>query len=441
MPPKRRHSTLTGTRAQEAEAKRPANVPLYSFDELFSAGTQWASDQQQQLAPLCTRARELSQMCADTPDSDTLVLKWHAHSIEPTVDAFRELFPHAADRIRSDTEPRTFVQEIVRYLTREQDALVRFLSEAHRLSLEYCSAQDTLQTGETPAAREVRVELIRALYDIYAPFINRNDDKTIALVTESQRQQPPQQRPTFASALTTTNASANAADSSDNDNNNNNNAKDGEPVCRVCKKGLLVYYKLDADDVCQGCGAVAEVKLVDDVMPPQMSYKGVPSGISVQKKRPGYTRITFFREWLRKVQAKSRREVPDSVRAAVYNKAKQLGYKTLHKKDVRKIQKRLKLSAYFDMDIMMAMEFNDVPVVSFSPAEIETFESMFLEAEALFEECPYEIKRRKNFLSYAYFLYKVCELLDWDAYLASFPLLSGTTNLGDHDRYVLCLHC
>lgn len=67
------------------------------------------------------------------------------------------------------------------------------------------------------------------------------------------------------------------------------------------------------------------------------------------------------------------------------------------------------------------------------PAALEDrLKAMFAEIQEPFERnCP---PKRKNFLSYAYTLYKFCELLGEDEYLQHFPLLKSNVKLYAQDQ-------
>ena len=61
----------------------------------------------------------------------------------------------------------------------------------------------------------------------------------------------------------------------------------------------------------------------------------------------------------------------------------------------------------------------------------ETLRMMFKDIQKPFDDnCPTE---RKNFLSYSYVLYKMCELLGEDEYLQYFPLLKSKEKLYQQD--------
>jgi hypothetical protein len=62
----------------------------------------------------------------------------------------------------------------------------------------------------------------------------------------------------------------------------------------------------------------------------------------------------------------------------------------------------------------------------------EKLRHMFREIQPAFKKhCP---KGRRNFLSYGYVLYKFCELLEMDEYLACFPLLKNRDKLYLQDK-------
>lgn len=75
---------------------------------------------------------------------------------------------------------------------------------------------------------------------------------------------------------------------------------------------------------------------------------------------------------------------------------------------------------------------NGVPAPKLPPALENRLKAMFAEIQEPFERhCP---PNRKNFLSYGYTLYKFCELLGEDSYLAFFPLLKSVEKLYLQDQ-------
>ena len=61
---------------------------------------------------------------------------------------------------------------------------------------------------------------------------------------------------------------------------------------------------------------------------------------------------------------------------------------------------------------------------------------LFEKTEAPFEKYKLSVKKgRKNFLSYPYMTYKLCELLGWDEYLPAFALLKSDDLLILQDNY------
>jgi hypothetical protein len=413
----------TNASGPSKKRRRSNNVSLINFDELFHTGVQYASDCQTKITPIYRDALAISRRAhANARDTQQLAECTDAmHALVTTlaakIPACHSLVEHLLGPLSATARcDDRFVQSVLHYISREQDKLVRFIDDAHKLYMQYAQLPLENTCNETLEHRELRHSLIRLLCDLNVPFLDCQGDKVQAMIAL---------RENVCSASDSGAASLGPQQTQ---------AVAGQPVCRVCKRGLLVFYRLDAVDICQQCGATLGAGVVDDVLPPRKSHKGVPSGVSVQKKRPGYQRITFLRDWLRKVQAKSRKEVPAEVSDAVFREARRLRYHTLDTRTVHKLLKRLHLSEYYECDVQLAVHFNNVPAVTFSEDEIQTFESMFLEAEPLFNACPMRIKNRTNFLSYSFFLYKVCEMLGWTDYLPLFRLLRGPANLTNHNH-------
>jgi hypothetical protein len=75
---------------------------------------------------------------------------------------------------------------------------------------------------------------------------------------------------------------------------------------------------------------------------------------------------------------------------------------------------------------------NGVPPPRLPPELEDKLKGMFVEIQEPFERnCP---PQRKNFLSYGFTLYKFCELLGADEYLAHFPLLKSSEKLYAQDQ-------
>ena len=83
---------------------------------------------------------------------------------------------------------------------------------------------------------------------------------------------------------------------------------------------------------------------------------------------------------------------------------------------------------YYDVDIRDVLDFDffmEEPDVIYHLAALARIQPSFK------KHCP---KGRRNFLSYGYVLYKFCELLEMDEYLACFPLLKNRDKLYLQDK-------
>ena len=189
----------------------------------------------------------------------------------------------------------------------------------------------------------------------------------------------------------------------------------------------MVFSTNEALFTCVKCG-VQEFVLIDSDKP---SYKDPPREVSYY----AYKRINHFNEWLAQFQAKESTEVPAEVYNAIVAELKKeriMDYRTLKHGKMREILKKLKYNKYYEHvpHIMNRLNGQTAPVMS---REVEEkLRYMFREIQPSFQKnCP---KERSNFLSYSYVLYKFCELLELDEYLASFPLLKNRDKLYVQDK-------
>jgi hypothetical protein len=196
--------------------------------------------------------------------------------------------------------------------------------------------------------------------------------------------------------------------------------------CEECGTEMI-FSANEALFTCTNCGA-QEFVLIDSDKP---SYKDPPREVSYY----AYKRINHFNEWLAQFQAKESTEIPAEVYDSIVAELKKeriMDYRTLKQSKIREILKKLKYNKYYEHvpHIMNRLNGQTAPVMS---REIEEkLRYMFKEIQPSFQKnCP---KERSNFLSYSYVLYKFCELLELDEYLASFPLLKNRDKLYVQDK-------
>lgn len=182
--------------------------------------------------------------------------------------------------------------------------------------------------------------------------------------------------------------------------------------------------------VCQECCFMDKV-IVDSERP---SFKEPPPEISYF----AYKRINHFNEWLNQFQAKESSEIPADVFDHIIlelKKEKNLNLRNLKKSRVREILSKLKLNRYYEHVSHIIYKINGIPPPSIPNDLEEILRNMFRTIQGPFMKvCPEIAKKRKNFLSYSYVLYKFLELLGYDELKKQFPLLKCREKLHRQDK-------
>jgi hypothetical protein len=194
--------------------------------------------------------------------------------------------------------------------------------------------------------------------------------------------------------------------------------------CPVCDCEML-FNETFLD--CPDCG-YRDYILVDSEKP---SYKDPPREMSYY----AYKKINHFNEWLAQFQAKETTEIPPAVLEQIrveLRKERITDMKKLKASKLKEVLKKLKLSRCYDHVAHILNRLNGVSAPVLSREVEEKLRFMFKEIQFSFvKHCP---KKRSNFLSYSYVLYKFCELLELDEYLPCFPLLKSREKLFMQDK-------
>ena len=200
-----------------------------------------------------------------------------------------------------------------------------------------------------------------------------------------------------------------------------NEVDDMSGECMECGADMM-FSQTEAMLYCPECG-VTEFILIDSDRP---SYKDPPRESSYY----AYKRINHFNELLAQFQAKGSAEIPQEVLdqiVAELKKQRITDFKNLKYKQMREVLRKLKLNRQYDHIPYIISRLNGSIAPVMSRETEEKLRHMFKEIQPSFQKhCP---KNRRNFLSYSYVLYKFCELLGLDEFLASFPLLKNRDKL------------
>jgi len=201
-----------------------------------------------------------------------------------------------------------------------------------------------------------------------------------------------------------------------------------ETPCRQC--GTMysrVFDESASEEICRECGAV-EYILGDEV--------GFKEEQDLEKHIIySYKRENHFNEWISQFQAKESTTVPEEVVSKLRSEFRKQKVKDLseitHEK-VKGLLKKLGYAKYYEHVPYIATIVSGITPPTM-PQELEDkLRLMFHAIQAPFEK--HKPLNRKNFLSYSFVLYKMCELLDHDEYLPCFPLLKSREKLYVQDQ-------
>jgi predicted nucleic acid-binding Zn-ribbon protein len=197
-------------------------------------------------------------------------------------------------------------------------------------------------------------------------------------------------------------------------------------LCERCGNEMNMCLN-EANLTCAKCGH-REFILVDSDKP---SYKDPPREICYY----AYKKINHFNEWLAQFQAKESTEIPADIYDEILVQLKKeriTNMSSLKPTKLREILRKMKCSKYYEHIPHIINRLNGQHAPFMSREDEEKLRHMFREIQPSFKKhCP---KGRRNFLSYGYVLYKFCELLEMDEYLACFPLLKNRDKLYLQDK-------
>ena len=201
-----------------------------------------------------------------------------------------------------------------------------------------------------------------------------------------------------------------------------------ETPCKQC--GTMYSRTFDeaaSEEICRECGAV-EYILGDEV--------GFKEEQEIEKHIIySYKRENHFNEWISQFQAKESTTVPEDVIAKLrteFRKQKVRDLSEITHEKVKALLKKLGYAKYYEHVPYIATIVSGITPPTMPQALEDKLRLMFHAIQAPFEK--HKPLNRKNFLSYSFVLYKMCELLDHDEYLPCFPLLKSREKLYIQDQ-------
>lgn len=188
-----------------------------------------------------------------------------------------------------------------------------------------------------------------------------------------------------------------------------------------------IFDEVLSEDVCQECGAS------EFVLGSELGYKEEQE---IEKNVVySYKRENHFNEWISQFQAKESTSVPEIVINQLRSEFKKQKIKDLNEithEKVKGLLKKLNWAKYYEHVPYIATILNGIQPPTMPQALEDKLRLMFHKIQDPFEK--HKPANRKNFLSYSFVLYKLCELLGHDEYLPCFPLLKSREKLYIQDQ-------
>jgi hypothetical protein len=198
--------------------------------------------------------------------------------------------------------------------------------------------------------------------------------------------------------------------------------------CRGCGAMFSrIFDDVQSEESCSNCG------VIDTVLCNEVGFKEEQE---MEKNVVySYKRENHFNEWISQFQAKESTSVPEAVieqLRAEFKKQKIKDLSEITHEKVKTLLKKLGWAKYYEHVPYISTILNGIQPPTMPQALEDKLRLMFHKIQAPFEK--HKPGNRKNFLSYSFVLYKMCELLEHDEYLPCFPLLKSREKLYVQDQ-------
>ena len=150
-----------------------------------------------------------------------------------------------------------------------------------------------------------------------------------------------------------------------------------------------------------------------------------------------HRRANHFAEWLTQCQAKQSTVIADEVYDAIYAemRKRRLTKDDLTPSILKSILKALRLNKYYEHNAYLLLRIKGETPLRMSTEVEERMKLLFDQIQKPWEKViPIVAPKRRNFLSYAYTLRKMAELMELDELAETFPLLKSREKLAQCDR-------
>ena len=213
---------------------------------------------------------------------------------------------------------------------------------------------------------------------------------------------------------------------SDNYNLINSHKGISDLKCEECNIDLILNHK-EANAVCPSCGMVEEFQ-DNDICNEFSEEIEVLSPFS-------YKKINHFKEWLSMFLGRESSSPPEEVIDILLMELKKdriKDKKLITKELIRGYLRKNNLNKLYEHTYSLIYRICRVKPPEISKELENKLITMFEEIQPYFLK--HKPKDRKNFLSYSYVLYKLCQLLGQDHLLSEFSLLKSREKLHQQDQ-------
>jgi hypothetical protein len=203
--------------------------------------------------------------------------------------------------------------------------------------------------------------------------------------------------------------------------------------CEKCNENSMTVFSNEGMVYCNKCYTINNI-ITDNDKP---SYKEPPKEISYF----AYARINHFVEWLNNIQGKETTTIPQGVFDVVHMELKKnrvTDLRNVSKDQIKSILKKhkdhseLKLSKYYEHVPYIWNRITGNPNPHMSPQLEEKLKNMFRDLQVPYVK--HSPKKRKNFCSYSFCLYKLLQVLGETEYLKYFTLLKSREKLHQQEQ-------
>lgn len=204
------------------------------------------------------------------------------------------------------------------------------------------------------------------------------------------------------------------------------------PTCKHCKKGTLKFDYKTAVHICIMCGVVQ-----DKVQHFDQNNVSFIDKDQYNKVTLPYDPLSHFKEFLSRLQAMERTQIPPAVIDAVKKRCKMnhIDYEN-DPSSLTYIRCRtyLQLEGFanrFENICSIIFQITGHRFVQFTEEQVANLTSMFIDVTRSYKKFKGD---RTNLLSYSYQVHKYCQLLGIDEALPFLPLFKDVANLSKADE-------